>query len=56
MIVSSSSNGYTSQTIACERTSSIDNTMTTRTMSAVIMTRLRLMRSFTTPAVGPIKV
>ena len=54
--VSITSSGYTSHTVERERTSSMESTMPARTMSAVIMTRLRRTRSFTTPAEGPTSV
>ena len=56
IVVSASSNGYTSHTVDRERTNNIAITTTKRIRSAAIMTCLRFSRSFTTPAVGPAKV
>ena len=56
IMVSSSSSGQTSQTSAGVRTNSMPSTMAARARSAAIMTRLRLTRSLTTPAVGPTSV
>ena len=56
IVVSASSNGYTSHTIDRERTNNIAITTAKRMMSAAIITCLRFSRSFTTPAVGPTKV
>src|ERR1700692_4950747 len=56
IMVSASSNGYTSQTVERERTSNMASTTAKRTKSAAIITYLRRNRSFTTPAIGPTKV
>ena len=54
--VSTNSSGYTSQIVELERTSNMHVTITARTTSEMIITRLRLMRSLITPAIGETRV